>query len=119
MHFSAFFRYMEAVEHELLRSLGLSVYAEIDGVPVSFPRVAASCEFRSPARCEDVLEIEVTVRRVGTKSVTYGFHFTDEGRDVASGEMTSVCCRVEHGGQPESMAIPEVLANKLRALAGG
>ena len=31
MHFSAFFRYMEAAEHELLRSLGFSVYSEIDG----------------------------------------------------------------------------------------
>ena len=73
MHFSAFFRYMEAAEHELLRSLGFSVYSEIDGDVVSFPRVAASCEFHSPARCEDVLDIDVTVRRVGTKSVTYGF----------------------------------------------
>ena len=43
MHFSAFFRYMEAAEHELLRNLGFSVYCEIDGVPISFPRVAASC----------------------------------------------------------------------------
>ena len=49
MHFSAFFRYMEAAEHELLRSLGFSVYSEIDGDVVSFPRVAASCEFHSPA----------------------------------------------------------------------
>ncbi len=65
MHFSAFFRYMEAAEHELLRSLGFSVYTEIDDDVVSFPRVAASCEFHSPARCEDVLDIDVTVRRVG------------------------------------------------------
>src|SRR5262245_35599300 len=94
MHFSACFRYMEAAEHELLRSLGFSVYSEVDGVPVSFPRVAASCEYRSPARCEDVLEISVTVRRLGEKSVSYGFEFRDGDRDIAAGEMTSVCCRV-------------------------
>jgi acyl-CoA thioester hydrolase len=114
MHFSAFFRYMEAAEHELLRNLGLSVYSEVDGVPISFPRVAASCEYHSPARCEDVLEIDVTVRRVGTKSVTYGFQFWDNGRDVATGEMTSVCCRVEHGKPPVSIAIPEEVAAQLR-----
>jgi 4-hydroxybenzoyl-CoA thioesterase/acyl-CoA thioester hydrolase len=118
MHFSSFFRYMEAAEHELLRSLGFSVYSEIDGDAVSFPRVAASCEFHSPARCEDVLEIDVTVRRVGTKSVTYGFTFSQQGRKVAGGEMTSVCCRVPHGGAPASMAIPDVVAEKLRKLAG-
>ncbi len=118
MHFSAFFRYMEAAEHELLRNLGFSVYSEIDGDVVSFPRVAASCEFQSPARCEDVLDIDVTVRRVGTKSVTYGFEFSQRGRDVATGQMTSVCCRVPHGERPVSIPIPNAVADKLRQLAG-
>jgi 4-hydroxybenzoyl-CoA thioesterase/acyl-CoA thioester hydrolase len=117
MHFSSFFRYMEAAEHELLRNLGFSVYSEIDGDVVSFPRVAASCEFHSPARCEDVLDIDVTVRRVGTKSVTYGFQFSQHGRDVATGEMTSVCCRVPHGEPPVSIPIPDAVADKLRKLA--
>jgi len=119
MHFASFFRYMEGAEHELLRSLGLSVYSEIGGVPITFPRVAASCEFHSPARCEDVLEIDVTVDRVGTKSVTYGFKFTHKGGDVATGKMTSVCCRVPHGGEPVSIVIPDEVAAKLRNLAGG
>ncbi len=116
MHFSAFFRYMEAAEHELLRGLGFSVYTEVDGVPISFPRVAASCEYASPARCEEVLEIAVTVRRVGHKSVTYGFDFSHSGRNVAHGEMTSVCCRVAHAQSPESIPIPNAFANKLREL---
>jgi 4-hydroxybenzoyl-CoA thioesterase/acyl-CoA thioester hydrolase len=117
MHFASFFRYMEAAEHELLRNLGFSVYTEIDGDVVTFPRVSASCEFHSPARCEDVLDIDVTVTRVGVKSITYGFRFTQQGRDVASGQMTSVCCRVPHGEDPISMPIPEVVADKLRTLA--
>jgi 4-hydroxybenzoyl-CoA thioesterase/acyl-CoA thioester hydrolase len=119
MHFSAFFRYMEAAEHELLRNLGFSVYSEIDGVPVSFPRVAANCEFHSPAKCEDVLDIDVTIGRVGTKSVTYGFQFSIGSRDVATGEMTSVCCRVEHGAAPVSIPIPTAIADKLRELTDG
>lgn len=118
MHFSAFFRFMEAAEHALLRSLGLSVFNELGGAVVTFPRVAASCDFRSPAHCEDVLEIDVTVDRVGTKSVTYGFAFTHNGRDVAHGKMTSVCCRIVHGGPPVSIPIPEDVAAKLRKLAG-
>lgn len=118
IHFAAYFRYMESAEHELLRSMGFSVYSEIDGVPVSFPRVAAACEFDSPSRCEDMLDIAVTVRHVGNTSVTYGFDFSTQGRDVAHGTMTSVCCRVEHGKPPESMAIPEALAKQLKLLAG-
>jgi 4-hydroxybenzoyl-CoA thioesterase/acyl-CoA thioester hydrolase len=117
MHFSAFFRYMEAAEHQLLRNLGFSVYSEIAGNVVSFPRVAASCEYHSPARCEDVLEIDVYVRRVGMKSVTYGFEFSYHGRPVASGQMTSVCCRVPNGEKPTSIPIPDDVAEKLRQLA--
>lgn len=117
-HFSAFFRYMESAEHELLRSMGFSVYTEVDGVPISFPRVAASCEYDSPARCEDMLDVAVTVRHVGNTSITYGFDFSSKGIDVAHGTMTSVCCRVEHGKAPESMPIPEAVAKELHLLAG-
>jgi acyl-CoA thioester hydrolase len=119
MHFSAFFRFMEAAEHALLRSLGLSVFKEAGGEVITFPRVAASCEYHSPARCEEVLEIDVTVDRVGTKSVTYGFAFSHNGRDVAAGKMTSVCCRVPHGGTPVSIPIPDEISAKLRKLAAG
>jgi 4-hydroxybenzoyl-CoA thioesterase/acyl-CoA thioester hydrolase len=117
VHFSAFFRYMEAAEHQLLRSLGFSVYSEVGGEVITFPRVAASCDFRSPARCEDTLDIDVTIRRVGTKIVTYSFHFSQHGRDVATGEITSVCCRIPHGQPPVSIPIPDVVATKLRQLA--
>jgi 4-hydroxybenzoyl-CoA thioesterase/acyl-CoA thioester hydrolase len=119
MHFSAFFRFMEGAEHALLRSLGFSVFSEQGGEVITFPRVAASCEFHSPARCEETLDIAVTVDRVGTKSVTYGFAFSCKGRDVATGKMTSVCCRVPHGGAPMSIPIPDVMGDKLRAMAAG
>ena len=65
MHFAAFFRYMESAEHELLRSVGLSVHSTSGGETISFPRVAASCNFSSPARCEDTLDIEIAVKRLG------------------------------------------------------
>lgn len=119
MHFSAFFRFMEGAEHALLRHLGFSVFSEQGGEVVTFPRVGAKCEFHSPARCEETLDIAVTVDRVGTKSVTYGFAFTHDGRDVATGQMTSVCCRIPHGGKPISIPIPDVMGEKLRAMAAG
>jgi acyl-CoA thioester hydrolase len=116
VHFSAFFRFMESAEHQLLRSFGFSIFSKVDGTTITFPRVAAKCEYQSPARCEDNLDIDVTVRRVGTKSVTYGFVFTQDRRKVATGEITAVCCRLEHG-HPVSIPIPEVVADKLRKFA--
>jgi 4-hydroxybenzoyl-CoA thioesterase/acyl-CoA thioester hydrolase len=115
MHFSAFFRFMEGAEHAFLRSLGFSVFNEQGGAVITFPRVAASCEFHSPARCEDMLDIAITVARVGT----YRFDFSNQGRAVAKGTMTSVCCRIPHGGQPTPIPIPDVMGDKLRALVTG
>jgi 4-hydroxybenzoyl-CoA thioesterase/acyl-CoA thioester hydrolase len=117
VHFSAFFRYMESAEHSLLRSLGFSVFSKVDDEIITFPRVEVSCEYRSPARCEEILDIAVTVRRVGTKSVSYGFAFSHDGRDLAVGEITCVCCRVPQGCAPISIPIPESMAEKLRKLA--
>ena len=113
MHFASFFCYMESAEHELLRSLGLSINSMFDGAPVSFPRVSASCEYRAPARCEEILDVEVAIKRLGAKSIAYTFHFRHGERLVAEGAMTSVCCIMRPGHRPESIPIPGDVAEKL------
>ncbi|MEM6330973.1 MAG: thioesterase family protein [Planctomycetota bacterium] len=128
-HFSAFFRWMEAAEHAMLRSVGLSIFLSSggqngeddggDGAAVSFPRVNAACDYRSPARYADELQIAVSVAKLGTKSIAYGFRFSLAGAEIATGQMTSVCCRIVPGQPPRSIAIPEGVADKLRPFATG
>ncbi|WP_425613980.1 acyl-CoA thioesterase [Anatilimnocola sp. NA78] len=118
MHFSAFFRFMEQAEHDLLRSQGLSVVMQDEvtkagGGKLSWPRVHAHCDFRSPAHYEDVIEIEVSISRLGEKSASYQFRFVLAGRELAVGEITSVCCRIIPGKPPESVAIPDWFRSKL------
>ncbi len=114
MHFAAFFRYMESAEHELLRSWGFSIFDSFDGQSFSFPRVHAACEYFAPARSEDLLDITVAVERVGSKSIAYGFLFQRGEAEIARGNITCVCCRITAENPPESMAIPPLLAEKLR-----
>lgn len=119
MHFAAFFRYMESAEHALIRSVGMSVFGmeepdEEPGVTISFPRVGAKCDFRRPARCEDELDIEVRINRIGNSSVTYAFRFLLEEEEIAAGEMTSVCCKLRDGQPPEPTPLPEWVVAKLR-----
>ena len=116
MHFTSFFKYMESAEHELLRHLGLSVYSETEAGPISFPRVSARCDFQTPVRCEDVMEIEVSVVRLGEKSVTYEFVFNHGDEPIAVGQMTCVCCRVAADDAPQSIPIPSDVAEKLAAM---
>jgi acyl-CoA thioester hydrolase len=114
VHFSNFFRFMESAETEFLRSRGLSVKMEWEGTMIGFPRVSASCDYTSPARFEDVLDVAVTLDRLGTKSVTYAFAFTRAGDLIAQGKVTSVCCRVGVDRAFEAIAIPEQYRARLQ-----
>src|SRR5262245_44122188 len=78
-HFANFFRWMESAEVDFLRARGISVMMEHEGQRLSFPRVAASCDFVRPVRFLDVMDITVRVQRVGRKSVTYGHEFSKDG----------------------------------------
>ena len=104
MHFSNFFRFMEAAETAFLRSRGLSVCWLSEGVRYGFPRVSVSCDFTAPVRFEDMLDVGVTVERVGKKSVTYRFDFTRGREPIAVGRITAVYCRGVH--TMESLEIP-------------
>ena len=95
IHFANYFRYMEEVEHEFLRSLGLSVLMEHDGQQLTWPRVSASCDFVRPVRFENVLDVQLSVTRIGQKSLTFGFVFSNDGSEVARGQLVTACCRKE------------------------
>jgi YbgC/YbaW family acyl-CoA thioester hydrolase len=106
VHFANFFRYMESAEHEFLRSRGLSVAMDWEGQHIGFPRVSASCDFQNPVRFEDVMDVEVVLARVGSKSLSFDVTFRHSGRQVAQGKLSTVCCRITPGQPLESIEIP-------------
>lgn len=107
MHFAAYYRLMEEVEHSFWRSVGSSVMTEHDGRPVGWPRVSTSCEYFEPARFEDELQLALIVAHVGDRSVTYEVEFRLEGQRIAAGRMTAVCCTTVDGAfQPITIPGP-------------
>lgn len=112
-HFTSFFAYMEEAEHAFLRSLGTSVVTHDEHGTISWPRVSTRCDFHCAARFEDLLEIEVTVERIGRSSITYTFQFLHDARLVASGSITAVHCRLAPGQPPAACPIPDELVKKL------
>jgi YbgC/YbaW family acyl-CoA thioester hydrolase len=114
MHFANFFRFMEVAESDFLRSLGLSVSWFADGVKWGLPRVSAACDFQKPAIFQDVLTIAVTLERLGTKSVSYRFDFSNQrGEPLAVGRLTAVLCRTLGPDHIESVEIPADIRAKL------
>src|SRR5580704_13662426 len=74
MHYSNFFRFMETAEHGFFRSLGLSIIHAGDP-PVGWPRVHARCDYKSPLRFEDEVEIHLLVSEKKSKALSYIFRF--------------------------------------------
>lgn len=119
IHFSNYFRYMEFAEVAFLRARGLSVSMAWGEEKLGFPRVSATCDFLHPVRFEDVVDIEVRVERVGRKSVTYTFDFSHQGKPVAKGRLSAVCCRMRPGIHDlESIDIPAEIRERLLDTVG-
>ena len=110
MHFSNFFRFMEAAETAFFRSLGQSIYPR-DLHSVGWPRVHADCDFKRPLRFEDLVEIHLLVRAKGEKSLTYSFIFRKLNeapvREVARGSVVTACVsRDKTDGRMTAVPIP-------------
>src|SRR5689334_24085741 len=119
VHFSRFLIYMENTEHAFLDAIGVGVeWREEDGRVLSWPRVAVNCEYVSPARFGDELEIHLQVVRKGTKSMTYLFHVTRDGLLLARGKTTCACCVINDPEGVKSVAIPGWVGERIEVAPG-
>lgn len=124
VHFASFFPWMESAEHEMLRSIGIKILPDSHQDPsVTWPRVRVSCDYANAARFEDCLDVEVSVAKIGTSSVTYSIAFSRPAADgqaipIAKGTSVVVCCRLHPGGGLEKVPIPDVIRGKLESMSG-
>ena len=121
VHFSNFFRYMEAAEHAFFRSLGLAVHGQLENGVYGWARVHASCDYKRPAHYQELLAIHLTVLDKTESSFRYAFafHVMDEdgssdpvpGREIARGELgVAYVSRSRGGDRLRSTAMPEDVA---------
>jgi acyl-CoA thioester hydrolase len=112
MHFSNFFRWMEACEAGFYRSLGLPLISFVPGSVVGWPRVRASCDYKAPLRFNDVIEVKLFIKEVRSKGVVYVFQFRklEDGQVrplvLAQGEMAAVCVTSDASGRMAAQPIP-------------
>jgi acyl-CoA thioesterase FadM len=105
IHFTAAFRWAEAAETSLLRSLGLLTDWG------DYPRRAVEAEYLAVLRFEDEFELELAPERVGSSSITYGWEIRRDGEVCIRGRHTVV--HVDADGRPAPLT-PEAR----RALEG-
>jgi YbgC/YbaW family acyl-CoA thioester hydrolase len=114
VHFSRFLVFMENAEHAFLKAIGASVqWRDGEGREVGWPRVAVSCEYVSPARFGDELEIRLRVARKGLRSLTYGFEVSCGGTVLARGRTTCAFCVLDDPAGIKSVPIPPEIAGRI------
>jgi YbgC/YbaW family acyl-CoA thioester hydrolase len=121
VHFSNFFRFMESTEHAFFRSLGLSLHHDAGAHMSGWARVEARCEYRSPLRYMDEVEVELVVRAKERHALAYDFTFRRVAdrrgprapEEVAHGALRVVHVRAEAGGQLKASPMPDDVAQRI------
>jgi acyl-CoA thioester hydrolase len=112
VHYSNYFRLFERAEEEFYRHLDFS-FTNLRAEGLWFPRVEAFCQYRKPARFNDLLEIEVTIEELKEKSVKYGFKILNKETTelLANGYIVIVAADKEAG---RAVQIPREIVEKLK-----
>jgi acyl-CoA thioester hydrolase len=112
VHYSNYFKLFERAEEEFYRQLGFS-FADTSLKGFWFPRVEAFCQYKKPARFNDLLEIELTVEDLKEKSMKYGFKIFNKETAVllAVGYVVAV---VADKKTEKAVMIPKEIAEKLK-----
>jgi len=122
VYYPRFFHYFHVAFEELWRAkIGPQAYSEIiDRDRIGFPAVRAECDFKAPLKFGDTAEIDVTIPRLGAKSITFRYRVyraatVPSGTRVLCAEGQVVCAVVDLA-KFVAVAIPEHVTNMLRDL---
>lgn len=119
VHFSNFFRYMERVEHDFFRALGMSIWDKSADIPVvecvGWPRVHVSCDFKAPLVFEEEFTMELLVEEIRSKTLRYVIRFWKQSGDLcAEGKLVAACVRRDPAtGKMKAVDIPERIRERI------
>jgi acyl-CoA thioester hydrolase len=120
-HFSTFFRFMESVEHEFYRAVGLPLEPGSFEADWGLPRVHAECDYRTPARFQDLLQVHLEVERLSPRTATYAVRFEHSAgastKVVAEGRLVICCVQRDPRGLGFTAApFPAAFTERIRAV---
>jgi acyl-CoA thioester hydrolase len=115
VHYSNYFRFFERTEEEFYRQLGFT-FIDTTEKGLWFPRVEAFCQYKKPARFNDLLEVELTIEELKEKSIKYGFRILNKETTVllAIGYITIVAAEKRTG---KATALPQEIVEKLKVFS--
>jgi acyl-CoA thioester hydrolase len=90
VHHSNYFQYFEIGRVELLRASG-RVYADMEADGVFFVVVKAECQFKSPARNDDLLDLTTRIARQTAVRIDHVYELKRGATLLATARTTIAC----------------------------
>ena|SRR3972149_1536318 len=111
-HYSNYFRFFERAEEEFYRYLGFT-FDDAAKRGLWFPRVEAFCQFKKPARFNDLIEVQLTIEELREKSVKFGFRITNKEKAslLAIGHLVIVAADKQ---TEKATLLPQDMSEKLK-----
>jgi YbgC/YbaW family acyl-CoA thioester hydrolase len=126
VHFSNYFRFMEATEHAFFRSLDLALHADSEGRMSGWARVDARCAYEAPLHYMEEVEIHLAVSAKSASSLAYEFAFRRVGPDgelegdvLARGALTVVYVERSNGGPLRAARMPREVSAAIEVAGAG
>jgi YbgC/YbaW family acyl-CoA thioester hydrolase len=114
VHFTNFFKYVEEAEHAMWRSVGLTINEPEP--QISWPRIAASFEYRRPLRFEDEFDVHLRVAEMTSKTIRYAAVLKKDGQVLAEGSLSIICVRKRQGEPLKAIDMPAHIAERFQRL---
>lgn len=117
VYYPRYFHYFHVAFEELWRErIGPAAYSQIiDKDRIGFPAVRAECDFKAPLRFGETAQIEVSVPRLGSRSITFRYRIFRASDRTLCAEGQVVCAVVDLA-KFVAVAIPEQVGDMLRDL---
>lgn len=120
VHFSNFFKWMEAAELAFFEHNHIPLIHSSPEGSTTWPRVHASCDYKQPITFRDTIEINISLKEVSTHALHFEIHFLKINPDhsktqVAQGKMVTVCGHMDpHSKQIKTVPIAETLFSRFK-----
>ena len=102
VYYANYLRYFERARTEWLRSIGFSHRELAGSLGLQFVVVGIECDYRQPARLDDVLSIALQIEKAGRASIVFDQR-AQRGEDLLAAARVRVACVDVRGFAPQPL----------------
>ena|SRR3989338_3628270 len=89
VYYARYLEWMEAGRSELIRKGGIS-YADYEKMGFFAPVVKLDIEYQSPARYDDIVDVETRIEKIGNSSIHFTYDIKVKDKIIATAKTVNV-----------------------------